>query len=157
EQVPIEARHVCLLFKRFTSFGEDTTRPYVRALEARGVPHVLMGGRSYHAREEVIALRSALSAIEWPDDELSIFAALRGPFFALGGGALLAFRQEGGSLHLMRPVKEDLVPRLREVADAILVLRDLHVKRNTRPIADTLARLLDATRAHAGIAIWPTG
>ena len=37
------------------------------------------------------------------------------------------------------------------------VLRDLHRGRNRRPIADTIARLLAATRAHAGVAIWPTG
>jgi ATP-dependent exoDNAse (exonuclease V) beta subunit len=37
------------------------------------------------------------------------------------------------------------------------VLRDLHVHRNRRAFADTIARLLAATRAHAGLAIWPTG
>ena len=38
EALPISARHVCLLFRRFTSWGEDVTRPYVEALEARGIP-----------------------------------------------------------------------------------------------------------------------
>src|SRR6266404_286668 len=52
-----------------------------------------LGGRSFHDREEVIALRNAITAIEWPDDELKVFATLRGPFFALGDEALLAFRQ----------------------------------------------------------------
>jgi hypothetical protein len=64
---PIRPRHVCLLFRRFKSFREDVTRPYVRALEARRVPHVLVGGRSFHDREEVLAIRNALGAIEWPD------------------------------------------------------------------------------------------
>src|SRR3712207_7776469 len=54
--------------------------------------HVLVGGRSFHDREEIIALRNALTAIEWPDDELKVFATLRGPFFALSDEALLAFR-----------------------------------------------------------------
>src|SRR5919201_220873 len=57
EPVAISARHVCLLFRRFTSFGEDVTRPYVEALEARGIPHLLVGGRSFHLREEVESLR----------------------------------------------------------------------------------------------------
>ncbi len=155
---PIEARHVCLLFKRFSSFGEDKTRAYVRGLEARGIPHVLMGGRSYHAREEVLALRNALSAIEWPDDELSVFATLRGPFFALGDDVLLAYRDRTGPLHLLRDAKRDgLEPPLADVWDAIAILRELHFRRNRRPIADTLSRLLGETRAHAGVAIWPTG
>ena len=32
--VPIQARHICLLFRRFVSYDTDVTRPYVRALEA---------------------------------------------------------------------------------------------------------------------------
>ena len=37
----------------FLSFGEDMTQPYVQALEARGVRHVLVGGKTFHDREEV--------------------------------------------------------------------------------------------------------
>ncbi len=156
--VPIEARHICLLTRRFMGFGEDLMRPYVRALEARRVPHVLVGGRSFHAREEVIAVRNALAAIEWPEDELSVFATLRGPFLALTDAALLAFRHSVGSLHPLRRFEEDLPGELtRPVADALLLLRRLHVGRNRRPTADTVAELLEATRAHAGIAFWPTG
>ncbi len=56
-RVPIQARHVAILFRRFTSWGDDVTRPYVEALEARQVPHLLVGGRSFHEREEVDALQ----------------------------------------------------------------------------------------------------
>jgi ATP-dependent helicase/nuclease subunit A len=158
---PISARHVCLLFRRFKSFGNDVTRPYVRALEARRVPHVLVGGRSFHEREEVEALRNALWAIEWPDDELRVFATLRGPFFALGDDALLAYRHRVGRFHALHRLSDDRRGELDEpelaVADALEVLGDLHVTRNRRPIAETLSHLLAAVRAHAGIAIWPTG
>ncbi len=161
ERVPIRARHVCLLFRRFKSFGNDVTRPYVRALEARRVPHVLVGGRSFHEREEVEALRSALGAIEWPDDELRLFATLRGPFFALGDDALLAYRHRVGRFHALRRHDDEQLAALdepeREVAEALAILGSLHRGRNRRPIAETLSRLLAAVRAHAGIAIWPTG
>ena len=82
DPVAVSAKHVCLLFRRFISWQNDVTRPYVEALEARGIPHVLVGGKAFHEREEVEAIRAALAAIEWPDDELSVFATLRGPFFA---------------------------------------------------------------------------
>jgi ATP-dependent exoDNAse (exonuclease V) beta subunit len=62
ELLAISARHVCLLFRRFTSWGDDVTRPYAEALEARGIPHLLVGGRSFHLREEVESLRTALAA-----------------------------------------------------------------------------------------------
>ncbi len=157
-QVPLEARHVCLLFKRMRNWDGDVTRPYVRALEARRIPHVLVGGRSYHSREEVLAIRNAAQAIEWPDDELSVFATLRGPLFAVGDDALLLFRQRQGRLYPLRRFElEALSPLEREVVDALSVLGQLHLRRNRRPIAQTLTMLLQATRAHAGLAIWPTG
>ncbi|MDB5107142.1 MAG: ATP-dependent nuclease, subunit, partial [Candidatus Binatus sp.] len=112
---------------------------------------------SFNEREEVIAMRNLLGAIERPDDELLVFASLRGPIFALGDGALLEFRETLGSLHPFRKFSDDLPPRLKEVTDALAILRDLHRGRNRRPIAETLARVLAETRAHAGIAIWPTG
>ena len=83
EPVPIEPRHVCVLFRRFRTFGGDATRPYVRELEARRLPHVLLGGSSFHVREEVEAIRNALMAVERPEDELMVYATLRGPVFAL--------------------------------------------------------------------------
>ncbi len=156
--VPVEPRHVCILFRRFRSFRTDVTRGYVRALEVRGVPHVLVGGRSFHAREEVLAIRNALCAIEWPEDELRVFATLRGPLFALGDDQLLAFRHGLGRLHPLRRLDpEALQSPEREVAEALGVLARLHLGRNRRSVAETIARLLASVRAHAGIAIWPTG
>jgi ATP-dependent exoDNAse (exonuclease V) beta subunit len=158
EPTSIKSQHVCLLFKRLQSFGSDVTRPYVRALEARRIPHVLVGGRSFHEREEVIALRNALAAIEWPDDTFSTYATLHGPFFAIGDDALLAFRHTQRHLHPLRKRDESTLTELtRPVAEALDVLARLHVGRNRSTIADTIARLLEMTRAHAGVAIWPAG
>jgi ATP-dependent helicase/nuclease subunit A len=164
--VPISPRHVCILFRRLRNFSADVTRPYVRALEARRLPHVLVGGRSFHDREEILALRNALTAIEWPNDELRVYATLRGPLFAFNDDALLVYRQTVSSdgelqirrLHPMHPFdRNKLEPSAQEVADALTLLGRLHVGRNRRPIAQTILMLLDAVRAHAGIAMWPTG
>jgi ATP-dependent exoDNAse (exonuclease V) beta subunit len=164
--VPIRPRHIALLFRRFQDFGADVTRPYVRALEARRIPHVLVGGRSFHDREEIIALRNAITAIEWPDDELKVFATLRGPFFALSDEALLVYRHRlnaDGTLTIRRlnPVlpidREGLDAESLEVADALDLLRRLHAGRNNRPIAETITKLLHAVRAHAGMALWQNG
>jgi ATP-dependent helicase/nuclease subunit A len=156
-RVPIRPRHICVLFRRMNSYGSDVTRPYLRALEARHIPHVLVKGGSFNEREEVIALRNLLGAIERPDDELIVFAALRGPVFALSDAALLEFRMTLGSLHPFRKLPDDLPASLKEVSDALEVIKLLHRGRNRRPIAETIAKLLAATRAHAGFAIWPTG
>lgn len=157
ERVKVEPRHVCLLFRNLRNFGADATRPYVEALEAHELPHLLVGGGAFYTREEVETVSAALLAIERPDDELSVFAALRGPLFALSDAALLLWREQLGSLHPFRKIPEALSPQLAEVAEALRVFRGLHRRRNRQPVGDTITQLIEATRAHASFAIWPTG
>jgi ATP-dependent helicase/nuclease subunit A len=150
--VAIQARHICLLFRRFVSFQENMTRPYVEALEARGIAHLLVGGRSFHNRAEIETLRAALAAIEWPEDELSVFATLRGSLFAISDEELLEYRHRIGRFHPFRIPNEppaNLVP----IVDALKLLQALHRSRNRMPVATTIASLLEATRAHVGFAL----
>jgi ATP-dependent exoDNAse (exonuclease V) beta subunit len=180
DPVKVAAKHICLLFRRFVSWQTDVTRPYVEALEARGIPHVLVGGRAFHEREEIEAIRAALAAIEWPDDELSVFATLRGPFFAITDDDLLdwAYRfgrktAKGHKRHPFHPYRvpdvfaRDTPPdleHLRPIAGALQLLRRLHRHRNsvfaeqgdTREwggASGVLHELLRATRAHVGFAL----
>lgn len=157
KRVPIGARHVCLLFRRFQGFSGDITRGYVQALEARGIPHLMVGGRSFHTREEVEMMRAALSAIEWPDDELSLFATLHGSLFAIGDAALLQYRHRYGRLHPFRRPKEAVVGPLRPIVSALELLADLHRQRNLRPVSDTIGQLLAETRSPAGLILRPSG
>jgi ATP-dependent exoDNAse (exonuclease V) beta subunit len=156
EWVDVKDRHVCLLFRRFVSWRRDVTRPYLDAIESHGIAHLLVGGKTFHDREEVDAIRTALTAIEWPDDELSVFAALRGSFFAIGDEDLLEYRSLFRHFHPFR-VPPDLPEALRPIGEALVLLRALHVDRNTRPVADTIWRLLEATRAHAGLVLRQAG
>ena len=157
QTMPISSRHVCILFRRFTNFGKDITRDYVRGLEAREIPHLLVGSKSFHSREEVETLRAALTAIEWPEDELSVFAALRGSLFAIPDNLLLRFHHEVGKLHPFHAPPENLDQDFKPIAEALRLLADLNRERNRRPIADTVNSLLEATRAHAGFALRPAG
>jgi ATP-dependent helicase/nuclease subunit A len=143
---------ICILFRRFTNYGVDLTAEYVRCLEARGIHHVLVGSKSFHRREEVVVIRTALRAIEWPDDELSVFATIRGTLFAVQDGTLLKFRSQYGSLHPFKELPEDLDPEFAPIKDALDLLAELHRRRNYRPIADTINLLLEHCRAHAGFA-----
>jgi ATP-dependent helicase/nuclease subunit A len=61
-------------------------------------------------------------------------------------------------LHPMHEVdREHLDEDAQPVADALALLAKLHAGRNHRPVAQTITMLLEAVRAHAGIALWPTG
>jgi ATP-dependent helicase/nuclease subunit A len=155
-RVPIEARHICILFRRFVSYGEDITRPYVDALEARGVKHLLVGGRAFHGREEIETLRAALMAIEWPDDQLSVFATLRGALFAIGDEELLEYHHVAGGFHPFR-IPTTLPTGLEPIREALGWLADWHRRRNRRPVAETISEVLGKTRAHVSFVLRPGG
>ena len=152
----VRASDICLLFRRFLHFGKDITREYVEALEARGIPHLLVGGKTFHEREEVDAIRTALTAIEWPEDELSVYAALHGPLFAIGEEELLEYHSIARAFHPYR-VPAEVPERLQAITTALTTLRELHAARNHRPVADTIGRLIAVTRAHAGFILWRGG
>jgi ATP-dependent helicase/nuclease subunit A len=169
-RVPLAPKHIAILFRRFVSFGTDVTRAYIDAIEARGIPHLLVGGRSFHEREEVETIRAALAAIEWPDDELSVFATLKGSLFAIDDEHLLEFRHRFGTFHPFRVPKElggnsgqelaltgEPTAHLLPIAEALRLLQQLHRRRNYRPVADTIGRLLSETRAHVGFILRPAG
>jgi ATP-dependent exoDNAse (exonuclease V) beta subunit len=157
---PIRERDVAVLFRRRTQAGKDLTREYARALEARGIAHLLAGSKSFHRREEVETLRTALTAIEWPDDELSVFATLKGSLFAIPDELLLRYRHLHGRLHPFHKLPDQSDPDLAPfapIAEALTVLRDLHRGRNHSPLAATVNTLIEATRAHAGFVLRPGG
>jgi ATP-dependent helicase/nuclease subunit A len=145
------------MFRRFEKWmNGDMTRAYADALQARGIAHLLVGGKSFHEREEVGTIRSALSAIEWPDDALSVYATLRGSLFAISDADLLAYRSGFGYWHPFR-IPEEVPGTLQPVKQALETLRELSRRRNFRPIVETIHQLLTATRAHAGFAMRPAG
>ncbi|HLW78776.1 MAG TPA: UvrD-helicase domain-containing protein, partial [Terriglobia bacterium] len=160
--IPIQPRHICILFRRFVSWRfqggrVDVTREYLRALETRDIPHLLVGARSFHQREEVETLRAALTVIEWPDDALAVFATLKGSLFAIPDNLLLRFKQESGSLHPFRPLPQPLPSDFAPISEALKSLAGLHRGRNSRPIVETVNALLKVARSHAGFALRPAG
>jgi ATP-dependent exoDNAse (exonuclease V) beta subunit len=118
---------------------------------------MVVGGKSFHTREEVEALRTALTAIEYPDDQLSVYATLRGSFFALPDESLFTYRHQFKRLHPMRLPREPVAAEFEPVVEGLVLLAELHRKRNSRQVSDTIAELMEATRAHAAFALRPSG
>ena len=151
--VAIRSEHVCLLFRRMQSFGRDVAEPYARALEERRIPLASVGVGGFLDREEVQALRMAVSAIERPADLTPIYSTLRGPFLGFTDDVLLAATASPRGL---RPFGEGRTENA-ELDEALDLIASLHRSRNRRPIVETLSRFLEATRAHALLACWPSG
>jgi ATP-dependent exoDNAse (exonuclease V) beta subunit len=146
EQRPVEARDVCILFRRFSNDGKDLTQDYVRCLEAQGLPHVLVGSKSFHHREEIAAIRTALRAIEWSDDELSVYATIRN-FYGVLDGTLFRYKHKYGQIGPFKHLPADTDPEFTPILDALRDLEKLHKERNDKPIADSIHLLLENVRA----------
>ena len=151
--VPIHPRHICILFRRFQS---DTTADYVRAFERRNIPHLLVGSKSLHGREEVGVIRNALLAIEWPRDEFSVYATIRGPMFGVADSALALYRHRHQRLNPVK-VPDEARSEFAAICYALDCIAQLHRSRNYEPLAVTLSRLLSMARAHASFAFRPGG
>ncbi len=69
---------------------------YERALEERGIPTHVVGGRGYWSQQQVGDLRSWLAALANPRDELSLLSVLASPLVgvSLDGVALLGLRAD---------------------------------------------------------------
>ncbi len=149
----ISENDICILFRRFTA---DTTRGYVHSLECRGISHVLLGSKSLHEREEVMTLCSALKCVEHPDDELNLYATLRGSLFAIEDAELFRYKENYRWINYNK-IPAEQSDEATGIQEALELLAELHQKRNSRPIAATISQLLEATRAHLGFALRPGG
>ena len=153
---PVEPSDICLLFRRFRSWGRLVPHPYAESLRKRGIPFSLAAVESYVGSAEMNVLRAALTAIEFPRDEVSVYATLRGPLFSIPDENLFRFRQTHGPLHPGRRFaggRSDPAG-FGEIREALRFLLRLHEVRNVRPIAATLQDLLARNRSETVFAFW---
>lgn len=156
---PVEPSDVCLLFRNLANSYQLFFDRIQAQLERFGVDTVLVGNRSLHARDEVAALVTVATALEWPRDELAVYGALRGPLFGFEDGALLAYRERVARLNPFSRVPDGLRGEDAQIADALASLRELSQARNRRPHVETLRRLIggDRTRGAIGFALADEG
>src|SRR3954466_7827980 len=72
---------------------------YERALEERGIPTHVVGGRGYWGQQQVLDLRQWLGALANPMDELAIYSALASPLGGVSLDALMLVRIHARRCH----------------------------------------------------------
>lgn len=85
---------VVLLFRATTAMGL-----FERALEERGIPVHVVGGRGYWTQQQVADLRHWLSALANPLDELAIYSVLASPLVGLSLDAVALIGLHANRLH----------------------------------------------------------
>ena len=89
EQGGWEWRDIVLLFRATTHMSF-----YERALEERGIPTHVVGGRGYWAQQQVADLRHWLAALANPLDELAVYSVLASPLAGLSLDAVALIGME---------------------------------------------------------------
>ncbi len=89
EQGGWEWRDIVLLFRATTHMSF-----YERALEERGVPTHVVGGRGYWSQQQVTDLRHWLAALANPLDELAVYSVLASPLAGLSLDAVALIGME---------------------------------------------------------------
>lgn len=134
---------VAVLMRKFTAL-----EPYEQALARSDIPYRTEGGKNFFSRQEVVDLRNLLVAIDNPYDGVAVLGALRSYCFAVADDELAAFVLDGGRLNYLFPGSG-----AGPVAEAFATLRELHEKRNERPVAATIEELLDETWARESLSV----
>jgi ATP-dependent helicase/nuclease subunit A len=106
---PFEHKECVLLFRATTHMGV-----YERALEERGVPTHVVGGRGYWAQQQVADLRAYLAALANPLDELALHSVLASPLGGLSLDTLVVLastsRHSGPGNSIWRVMQEEPAP-----------------------------------------------
>jgi ATP-dependent helicase/nuclease subunit A len=135
---PVSYRDMAILFPALT--GIDA---YEEALKGRGIPYRLEGGKEFYMRQEVRSLLCCLKAVDNPADSISLVAALRSAFFGFSDEEIFLFTVSGNRLSYLQPPAAGA----EEFSEALSLLKDLHGRRNSRPISATVSDLLSRTKA----------
>jgi ATP-dependent exoDNAse (exonuclease V) beta subunit len=85
---------IVLLFRATTAIGL-----FERALEERGIPVHVVGGRGYWSQQQVADLRHWLSALANPLDELAVYSVLASPLVGVSLDALALIGLEANRSH----------------------------------------------------------
>jgi ATP-dependent exoDNAse (exonuclease V) beta subunit len=129
-------------------------RTYERALEERGVPTYVIGGRGYWSHPQVVDLVSYLRTLANPRDEVALYSVLASPLVGVSVDALVmlgaASRRSGRNVSWVVDDPEDLLEGLSTQDTERLAwfaswLRSERVRAARAGVEELVERVLDRT------------
>ncbi|MBT3367980.1 MAG: UvrD-helicase domain-containing protein [Nitrospina sp.] len=126
-------RDIMVLFR--TKNNMMRTTEYLEELD---IPYEMVGARSYFGRGEILDMANIMKAIANPLDQVSVLAALKGPFYSLTDRDLYNWRLLGETFDY-RGAGENLD---QKVGYALKEIRNLHQKSRQTTAADILREIL---------------
>ena len=128
---PFAYRDVVVLFRATTAMGY-----FERALEERGIPVHVVGGRGYFSQQQVTDLRHWLAALANPLDGLALYSVLASPLGGVSLDAVTLIGLHARHAHAWRLVSDPSDELVAALPDA-----------DRRRLGDFAARFEDERRA----------
>jgi ATP-dependent exoDNAse (exonuclease V) beta subunit len=129
-------------------------RTYERALEERGVPTYVIGGRGYWSHPQVVDLVAYLRVLANPRDELALYSALASPLVGASPDALVllgaASRASGRNVWWVLEEPDDLLDELADTDRSQLAafaawVRAERLEAARRGVEELIERMLERT------------
>lgn len=134
----VRAGHHAILLRSFSNVAM-----YARALDKRGIPFVLEGGRTFYERAEVTDLRSWIQAIAQPADPVALLAVLRSAAGAVPDAELQQFGAARLPWHSLQKISAEQFPGIARVFN---LLNDLREFAAAHPADRVIRELWDRTQ-----------
>ena len=157
--IPCDWKHVTILLR-----NRNHLQAYEQALAQRHIPYLVQHGTGFYAEPETLLLKALLSVLVDAYDDLSLYALLKSPLFAVPERELFwASSRPGNTLFdriLIEPQSAQRTQRRneesREIGDVLRsassVLRKASSEVNRRPLAEIMERVL--TEQNAWSVLW---
>ncbi len=105
----------------------DNMDLYASALQEKGIPYTITGGRGLSTSRELRELLLILLALQDPSDPVRLIAALRGLFFGISDDDLYRLKRAGGTFNFLSSLPGAMEPepraRLRQAFDCLCLYR----------------------------------
>lgn len=113
---------------------------YEDALQARGIPYRLEGGRIFFQRGETAALKNLLTVLGNPYDRLALVAVLR-YWFGISDEELYLYHSAAGSFDCLA----DPPPQFPQFKEAFALLGEMHRRQEGESLSCLIEELLERT------------
>jgi ATP-dependent helicase/nuclease subunit A len=147
---PCEYKDIAILIR-----SRNLLAPIENALREADIPFLVLGGSGFYEEDEVRYLRSLLSFLVDPTDDVALYVTLRGPFFDIPERDLFLGNQPAdANRHSSIAVRQFLWDRMQSstcptVGEAVAALRNWLGRVHKEPLARILSRAADERRAWA--------
>jgi ATP-dependent helicase/nuclease subunit A len=145
---PCEYKDIAILIR-----SRNLLAPIEDALREAGIPFLVLGGSGFYEEDEVRYLRSLLSFLIDPTDDVALYVTLRGPFFDVPEHELF-LASSASSDSSPTPAPRPLTPALflwdrmqastcPKVGEAVAALRNWLGRVHKEPLARILSRAIE--------------